>query len=78
MTDATISRTGTVRLPGLFGPGVIAGLVGGMGMAVWQMIDAAATGRGFWTPLNLCMASFVYRGEAAMIEQEMMKTRTCR
>jgi hypothetical protein len=36
------------------------------------MVQSGATGNGFWTPLNLCMASFVWRGQASMIEQEMM------
>src|SRR6266851_4253736 len=48
------------------------GLAGGIGMALWQMIDSGATSNGFWTPLNLCMASFVWRGQAAMIERDMM------
>ncbi len=36
------------------------------------MIDSGATSNGFWTPVNLCMASFVWRGQAAMIEHDMM------
>jgi hypothetical protein len=59
-------------VPGLAGYGVAAGLAGGIGMALWQMIDSAATSSGFWTPMNLCMASFVWRGQAAMIERDMM------
>ena len=33
--------------------GAIAGAVGGMAMAMWSMIALAATGEGFFTPVNL-------------------------
>jgi hypothetical protein len=73
MTDAAVTPAHTVRVPGLVFPGVLAGLAGGVGMAVWEMAESTVTGMGFWTPLNVCMASFVYRGEAAMMMQEAMK-----
>jgi len=57
----------------LLGVGAIGGLAGGLGMAMWQMIYSASRGDGFWTPLNVCMASFVYRADARMmIENSMM------
>src|SRR5437870_239234 len=57
----------------LLGVGAIDGVAGGLGMAMWQMIYSASRGDGFWTPLNVCMASFVYRAEARMmIENSMM------
>jgi len=57
----------------LLGVGAIAGVAGGLGMAMWQMIYSASRGDGFWTPLNVCMASFVYRADARMmIENSMM------
>ena len=52
--------------------GALGGLAGGIGMAMWQMIYSAAAGNGFWTPVNVCMASFVWRGQASMIERDMM------
>src|SRR5947208_13184793 len=52
--------------------GAISGLAGGLGMAVWQMVYSATTGDGFWTPLNVCMASFVYRADAKMMVDDMM------
>ena len=72
MSTAVLTRPRATALPRLAGYGALAGLAGGVGMALWQMIDSAATGNGFWTPLNLCMASFVWRGQAAMIEKDMM------
>jgi hypothetical protein len=72
MSDAVLTRPRTIQVPRLAGYGAAAGLAGGIGMALWQMIDSAATSNGFWTPLNLCMASFVWRGQAAMIEKDMM------
>ena len=72
MSTAVLTRPRAAALPRLAGYGALAGLAGGIGMALWQMIDSAATGNGFWTPLNLCMASFVWRGQAAMIEHDMM------
>jgi hypothetical protein len=72
MSDAVLSHPRTIQVPRLARYGALAGLAGGIGMAMWQMIDSAATSSGFWTPLNLCMASFVWRGQAAMIEREMM------
>jgi len=52
--------------------GGLSGLIAGIAMGTFMMIDSAATGMGFWSPLEVCMASFVYRSEAAMIEKEMM------
>lgn len=49
------------------------GLVAGLVMAAWQMMYAAAAGDGFFTPINVCMSSFVYRGDAQMMIDEMMK-----
>jgi hypothetical protein len=72
MSTAVLTRPRATALPRLAGYGALAGLAGGVGMALWQMIDSAATSNGFWTPLNLCMASFVWRGQAAMIEKDMM------
>src|SRR5438046_978558 len=72
MSGAVITRPRTIQVPRVAGYGALAGLAGGIGMALWQTIDSAATSNGFWTPLNLCMASFVWRGQAAMIEREMM------
>ena len=72
MSTAVLSRPRATALPRLAGYGALAGLVAGIAMALWQMIDSAATSNGFWTPLNLCMASFVWRGQAAMIEKDMM------
>ena len=56
----------------LLGAGAIGGLAGGLGMAMWQMIYSASRGDGFWTPLNVCMASFVYRTDARMMIGDMM------
>ncbi len=56
----------------LFAVGAIGGLAGGIGMAMWQMIYSASRGDGFWTPLNVCMASFVYRADARMMVGDMM------
>jgi len=72
MSTAVLSPPRAVALPRLAGYGALAGLSGGIGMALWQMIQSGVTSNGFWTPLNLCMASFVWRGQAAMIENEMM------
>jgi hypothetical protein len=54
------------------GLAAIGGAAGGVVMAMWMMIYSAATGNGFWTPLNVCMASFVYRADAQMMVHEMM------
>src|SRR2546425_10205795 len=56
----------------LLGVGAIGGLAGGLGMAMWQMIYSASRGDGFWTPLNVCMASFVYRADARMMVHDSM------
>ena len=48
------------------------GAAGGVVMALWMMIYSAATNNGFWTPLNVCMASFIYRSDAQMMMHEMM------
>lgn len=45
---------------------------GGVAMAMWMMIYSAATNNGFWTPLNVCMASFVYRADAQMMMHDAM------
>ena len=57
MSTAVLSRPRATALPRLAGYGALAGLVAGIAMALWQMIDSAATSNGFWTPLNLCMAA---------------------
>jgi hypothetical protein len=72
MSTAVLTRPKATAVPRLAGYGALAGLAAGIGMALWQMIDSAATSNGFWTPLNLCMASFVWRGQASMIEHDMM------
>ena len=54
------------------GLAAISGAAGGVVMAMWMMIYSAATNNGFWTPLNVCMASFVYRSDAQMMLHEMM------
>ncbi|GAB3394169.1 hypothetical protein [Amycolatopsis echigonensis] len=40
--------------------GAVAGMIGGVVMAMWSMIVLAVTGSGFWTPLNL-IAHTVWR-----------------
>jgi hypothetical protein len=50
----------------------VSGAAGGVVMAMWMMIYSAATNNGFWSPLNVCMASFVYRSDAQMMIHEMM------
>ena len=50
----------------------IGGGAGGVAMAMWMMIYSAATNNGFWTPLNVCMASFVYRADAQMMMHDAM------
>jgi hypothetical protein len=50
----------------------LSGAAGGVVMAMWMMIYSAATNNGFWTPLNVCMASFIYRSDAQMMMHEMM------
>ena len=47
-------------------------VAGGVAMAMWMMIYSAATNNGFWSPLNVCMASFVYRSDAQMMLHDMM------
>lgn len=54
------------------GLAAISGAAGGVVMAMWMMIYSAATNNGFWTPLNVCMASFIYRSDAQMMTHEMM------
>jgi hypothetical protein len=54
------------------GLAAVSGAAGGVVMAMWMMIYSAATGNGFWSPLNVCMASFVYRADAQMMMHEMM------
>lgn len=41
--------------------GAVAGLVGGIAIAMWSMIVLWLTGAGFWTPLNL-IAHTLWRG----------------
>lgn len=41
--------------------GAVAGMVGGVAMAMWSMLALAASGHGFWTPVNL-IAHVVWRG----------------
>jgi hypothetical protein len=61
------------RIDGRFvGLAAVSGAAGGAVMALWMMIYYAAIGDGFWTPLNVCMASFVYRSDAQMLMHEMM------
>jgi hypothetical protein len=54
------------------GLAALAGIAGGAVMALWMMVYSAATNNGFWTPLNVCMASFIYRRDAEMLMKEMM------
>ena len=54
------------------GLAAVSGAAGGVVMAVWMMVYSAATNNGFWTPLNVCMASFIYRSDAQMMMHEMM------
>ncbi len=54
------------------GLAAVSGAGGGVVMAMWMMIYSAATNNGFWTPLNVCMASFIYRSDAEMMMKEMM------
>jgi hypothetical protein len=57
------------------GVGAIAGAVGGMAMAMWSMVVFAATGDGFWNPVNLIAHTFydqapldgTFNGTAAFI-----------
>jgi hypothetical protein len=51
----------------------LSGIAGGAVMAMWMMIYSAATNNGFWTPLNVCMASFIYRADAEMMMKDMMQ-----
>src|SRR5260370_9174466 len=54
------------------GLAALSGIDGGVVMAMWMMIYSAATNNGFWSPLNVCMASFVYRSDAQMMIHDMM------
>lgn len=63
------SRSIDSRFVGL---AAVSGAAGGVAMAMWMMIYSAATSNGFWTPLNVCMASFIYRSEAKMMMDEAM------
>jgi hypothetical protein len=54
------------------GLAAVSGAAGGVVMAMWMMIYSAATNNGFWSPLNVCMASFVYRSDAQMMIHDMM------
>lgn len=54
------------------GLAAVSGAAGGVAMALWMMIYSAATNNGFWTPLNVCMASFIYRSEGQMMVHEAM------
>ncbi|WP_298343532.1 hypothetical protein [Ferrimicrobium sp.] len=44
----------------LWKPGIIAGVIGGMMLAIVMMITMGVEGSGFLSPLNLGLASFVY------------------
>lgn len=72
MSEAVLTTPRSTGIQRLMLHGAAGGLAGGIGMAMWQMIDSAAAGSGFWTPVNVCMASFVWRGQASMIERDMM------
>jgi hypothetical protein len=63
------SRSIDSRFVGL---AAVSGAAGGVVMAMWMMIYSAASNNGFWTPLNVCMASFVYRADAQMMLHDMM------
>lgn len=63
------SRSIDSRFVGL---AAVSGAAGGVVMAMWMMIYSAATNNGFWTPLNVCMASFIYRSDAQMMMHDMM------
>ena len=63
------SRSIDSRFVGL---AAVSGAAGGVVMAMWMMIYSAATNNGFWTPLNVCMASFIYRSDAQMMVHDMM------
>ena len=64
---------GSRRIDSRFvGLAAISGAAGGVVMAMWMMIYSAATNNGFWTPLNVCMASFIYRSDAQMMVHDMM------
>lgn len=54
------------------GLAAISGAAGGVVMALWMMVYSGATNNGFWTPLNVCFASFIYRSEAQMMMHDMM------
>jgi hypothetical protein len=64
-----VSRNVDSRFIGL---AALSGAAGGAAMAMWMMIYSAATNNGFWTPLNVCMASFIYRADAEMMMKDMM------
>src|SRR6266849_10301539 len=53
------------------GLAAVSGAAGGVVMAMWMMVYSAATDNGFWSPLNVCMASFVYRSDAQMMIHDM-------
>lgn len=63
------SRTVDGRFIGL---AAVSGAAGGVVMGLWMMIYSAVTNNGFWTPLNVCMASFIYRSEGQMMIHEAM------
>jgi hypothetical protein len=48
-----------VMARGLFGPALLAGLLGGLAMIVVMILVMGAAGMGYATPLNLGMAAFV-------------------
>src|SRR5258708_29012674 len=64
------SRSVDSRFLGL---AAVSGAGGGVVMAMWMMIYSAATNNGFWTPLNVCMASFVYLADAEMMMKQAMQ-----
>src|SRR5439155_20182108 len=54
------------------GLGAASGATGGVVMAMWVMVYSGASHNGFWTPLNVCMASFMYRSEGSMMIHDML------
>lgn len=63
------SRSIDSRFVGL---AAVSGGAGGVAMALWMATYSAATNNGFWTPFNVCFASFIYRSEAKMMMDEAM------
>jgi len=68
----SIAHTQNPATTRVLAAGAIGGAAGGVGMGLFIMTQSAATSNGFLTPLEVCMASFVYRAEARMMEHDMM------